>query len=63
MPQDTPLSFSRSEFDTRLAKTRKSMAERGIELLIVTDPTNMACSPAPSLRRTPWSMVMRSSFC
>ena len=42
MPQDTPLSFSRSEFDTRLAKTRKSMAERGVELLIVTDPTNMA---------------------
>jgi len=42
MPQHTPLSLSRSEFDTRLAKTRAAMSERGIELLLVTDPTNMA---------------------
>jgi ectoine hydrolase len=34
--------FDRAEYDARIAKTRRAMAERGIELLIVTDPSNMA---------------------
>jgi ectoine hydrolase len=36
------LPFERSEYDQRLAKTRAAMAAQGIEVLIVTDPTNMA---------------------
>jgi ectoine hydrolase len=34
--------FDRAEYDARIAKTRRAMAERGIELLIATDPSNMA---------------------
>ncbi|MEL7430153.1 MAG: ectoine hydrolase DoeA [Pseudomonadota bacterium] len=33
--------FSNEEFAERLAKTRKAMAERGLEVLIVSDPSNM----------------------
>lgn len=41
--QVTPtLFFTREEFAERLAKTRAAMEARGIELLIVTDPSNMA---------------------
>ncbi|TLX62377.1 ectoine hydrolase DoeA [Stutzerimonas nosocomialis] len=36
------LPFSREEYATRIAKTRKAMEAQGIELLIVTDPSNMA---------------------
>jgi ectoine hydrolase len=36
------LKFSRAEFAERLAKTRKAMAAKGIDLLIVSDPSNMA---------------------
>lgn len=36
------LAFARSEYDARIAKTRSAMQKAGIELLIVTDPTNMA---------------------
>jgi len=36
------LPFDRAEYAERLRKTRAAMAERGIDLLIVTDPTNMA---------------------
>ncbi|HTH60109.1 MAG TPA: ectoine hydrolase DoeA [Paraburkholderia sp.] len=36
------LAFARSEYDARIAKTRRAMQKAGIELLIVTDPTNMA---------------------
>lgn len=36
------LAFSRSEFASRIEKTRISMQEKGIELLIVSDPSNMA---------------------
>jgi len=36
------LNFSRDEYEARLAKARVSMAEKGIDLLIVTDPSNMA---------------------
>lgn len=36
------LAFERSEYDERIARTRNAMQKAGIELLIVTDPTNMA---------------------
>jgi len=36
------LKFSRAEYAERLAKTRNAMAAKGIELLIVSDPSNMA---------------------
>lgn len=36
------LHFSREEYARRLARTRAEMASRGIELLVVTDPSNMA---------------------
>ena len=35
------LNFSQSEYDARVAKTRAAMAKAGIDLLIVTDPSNM----------------------
>ena len=36
------LYFSTSEYDNRVKKTRAAMAQRNIELLLVTDPSNMA---------------------
>lgn len=36
------LHFERSEYATRLAKTRAAMAERDLEAIFVTDPSNMA---------------------
>ncbi|MFA5539730.1 MAG: ectoine hydrolase DoeA [Gemmobacter sp.] len=36
------LKFTLSEYETRLASTRKAMEERGVDLLIVSDPSNMA---------------------
>ncbi|MEM5433642.1 aminopeptidase P family N-terminal domain-containing protein, partial [Paraburkholderia diazotrophica] len=36
------LPFDRAEYDARIAKTRKAMEKAQIDLLIVTDPTNMA---------------------
>lgn len=36
------LHFSREEFAERLAKTRSAMDAQGIEVLIITDPSNMA---------------------
>jgi ectoine hydrolase len=41
MPAVDP-RFPRAEYDQRIAKTRRAMAAKGIELLIVTDPSNMA---------------------
>ena len=35
------LLFSETEYQQRLEKTRKSMQEKGIELIIVSDPSNM----------------------
>ena len=35
------LHFTRDEFSQRIAKTRTAMRERGLDLLIVTDPSNM----------------------
>jgi ectoine hydrolase len=39
---DVELNFSRDEYARRIAKTRRAMEGQGIELLIVTDPSNMA---------------------
>ena len=36
------LKFSRDEYADRLAKTRKAMEQKGVDLLIVSDPSNMA---------------------
>ncbi|NQU56348.1 MAG: aminopeptidase P family N-terminal domain-containing protein, partial [Rhodospirillales bacterium] len=36
------LQFERAEYDARVKKTRLAMEQAGIELLIVTDPSNMA---------------------
>lgn len=35
------LNFTQAEYNARVAKTRAAMAKAGIELLIVTDPSNM----------------------
>jgi ectoine hydrolase len=35
------LSFERSEFEARIARTRRAMQKAGVDLLIVSDPTNM----------------------
>ncbi|WGF89528.1 ectoine hydrolase DoeA [Marinivivus vitaminiproducens] len=40
MTEPTP-TFTRHEYEQRLAKTRRAMEARGIELLIVSDPSNM----------------------
>lgn len=39
---ESGLNFSLSEYAARLEKTRASMAEKGIDLLVVSDPSNMA---------------------
>src|SRR5690554_6688783 len=41
MPNPT-FRFSRDEYAARLALTRAAMQKRGIEVMIVTDPSNMA---------------------
>ena len=40
MTQTHP-TFARAEYDTRLARTRAAMAAAGVDLLVVTDPSNM----------------------
>ncbi|GLT10865.1 ectoine hydrolase DoeA [Sulfitobacter porphyrae] len=35
------LHFSRDEFNTRIVKTRQAMQQRGLDLLIISDPSNM----------------------
>ncbi|MFB0990752.1 MAG: aminopeptidase P family N-terminal domain-containing protein, partial [Rhodospirillales bacterium] len=40
--QSVILNFSRDEYAERLLKTRTAMAAAGVELMIVTDPSNMA---------------------
>ena len=35
------LNFTRVEYAERLSKTRRAMEKGGIDLLIVTDPSNM----------------------
>ena len=39
---DVELPFGRAEYAERLAKTRRSMADAGIEVLFTCDPSNMA---------------------
>ena len=41
MAEGPKLSFSRAEYDTRLAKVRTAMARAGIDVLVVSDPSNM----------------------
>ena len=36
------LNFDRAEYAGRIDRTRQAMARQGIDLLIVTDPSNMA---------------------
>jgi ectoine hydrolase len=38
----TQPQISRGEYAARLAKTRKAMEAKGVDLLIVSDPSNMA---------------------
>ena len=33
--------FSQSEFDLRLNKIRSSMSSKGLDIIIITDPSNM----------------------
>ena len=42
MPEDVELPFTRDEYGERLRRTRAAMEGRGIEVLHVTDPSNMA---------------------
>jgi len=42
VPSEVDLPFSRAEYDQRLAKTRSAMETAGIEVLFVTDPSNMS---------------------
>jgi ectoine hydrolase len=41
-PEPVELHFSREEFADRIGKTRSAMDERGLDLMIVSDPSNMA---------------------
>ena len=36
------LHFERSEYDMRIARTRQAMERAGVELMITSDPSNMA---------------------
>ena len=40
--RDPVLNFSRAEYAARLAKTRAAMEKAGLDLLVVSDPSNMA---------------------
>ena len=42
MNNSPTLHFERAEYDRRLIKTRKAMQEKNLELLIISDPSNMA---------------------
>ena len=33
--------FSQEEFNSRIAKVKKSMHKRGVDILLTTDPSNM----------------------
>ena len=36
------LKFTREEYAERLAKTRRAMEARGVDVLVCSDPSNMA---------------------
>lgn len=40
--QKPALNFEIGEYHDRIAKTRAAMAARGLDLLVVSDPSNMA---------------------
>ncbi len=40
--QDAKLPFTREEYDARLAKVRQAMTESELDVLVVSDPSNMA---------------------
>ena len=42
MPKDAKLNFSLDEYAARLDRTRRAMADRDIDCLVVVDPSNMA---------------------
>jgi ectoine hydrolase len=42
MPDDVELPFSRGEYDARLSKVRAAMTTHGLDVLVVSDPSNMA---------------------
>ena len=39
---DVELRFSREEYTARIGRTRQAMAEKGLDLIVVSDPSNMA---------------------
>lgn len=39
---DVDLPFSRAEYSDRIFRARQAMSDKGIELMVVTDPSNMA---------------------
>ena len=41
-PEPVELAFPREEYAQRIAKTRRAMGERGLDVIIVSDPSNMA---------------------
>ena len=41
-PEPVELDFTREEYAERIAKTRRAMGERGLDLVVVSDPSNMA---------------------
>lgn len=42
MSEIDPAEFTRSEYDARLSRLRAAMAKAGVEVLILSDPSNMA---------------------
>ena len=42
MPKNIALNFSLDEYATRLDNTRREMTQRGLDCLLVVDPTNIA---------------------
>jgi len=42
MPDDVELRFSRDEYAARLGTTRRAMERRGLDALVVCDPSNLA---------------------
>ena len=41
-PEPVELDFPREEYAERIAKTRRAMDERGLDVIVVSDPSNMA---------------------
>ena len=39
---DIPLHFTRAEYAERIARTRAAMSKAGVELILTSDPSNLA---------------------